>query len=70
MTVPSRSCETSEPFLVSYTIPVSDLCFRLLNKRSVGVYLRLIEHTLWPNPLLRVDCRPLCRAVTRSVVRL
>jgi len=38
MTVPSMSCETSEPFLVAYTIPVSDSRFRLLKKRSVGAY--------------------------------
>lgn len=38
MTVPSRSCETSEPFLVAYTFPVSDSRFRLLKKHSFGAY--------------------------------
>jgi hypothetical protein len=38
MTVPSRSCETSEPFPVEYSLPASDSCLRLLKKYSLGAY--------------------------------
>jgi hypothetical protein len=64
MMAPSRSCETSEPFLIAQVFPVSDSRFRLLKKHPFGAYpssylLRLIEHTMWPNPWLRIHCGPL-----------
>ncbi len=38
MTVPSRSCETSESFSVEYSFPASDSCLALLKKYSLGAY--------------------------------
>ena len=69
MTVPSRSCETFEPFPVSYSR------FLLLKKRSVGPYpsgylCGSLSTQCGPKLLLGIHRGPLRRAVKRSAVRL